>query len=130
MYRGAHAFSVDIHSKNITAVVSTPKDITLAVEQTLACNIGDLDASKPVTVTWTESDGKAVANGDDYSIAQGTVDGSGNQISVLTIKTAKLKTFTSPSSVTYKCSVKSSLYATSPTSANVDVVGNVLKFGK
>ena len=115
---------------NYAAVAATPKDITLAVEQTLACNIGDLDASQPVTVTWAESAGTPVADGDDYSIAQGTVDGSGNQISVLTIKTAKLKTFTSPSSVTYKCSVKSSLYATSPASANVDVVGNVLKFGK
>ena len=96
----------------------------------MACNIGDLDASKPVTVTWTESDGKAVADGDDYGIAQGTVDGDGNQISVLTIKTVKLATFTSPSVVTYKCSVKSSLYEDSPPSTNVDVEANVLKFGK
>ena len=96
----------------------------------MACNIGGLEASQPVTVTWAESGGAPVADGDDYSIAQGSVDDSGNQRSVLTIKTGKLATFTSPSVVTYKCSVKSSLYEDSPPSTNVDVEANVLKFGK
>ena len=96
----------------------------------MACNIGDLDASQPVTVTWAESGGTPVADGDDYGIAQGTVDGDGNQISVLTIKTVKLATFTSPSVVTYKCSVESSQYEDSPPSTNVDVVANILKFGE
>ena len=59
-----------------------------------------------------------------------TVDSSGNQAAELTIKTAKLDAFSSSSSVTYKCSVKSSQFTDSPASEYVDVVVNILKLGE
>ena len=61
---------------------------------------------------------------------QGSVDGSGNQVAELTIKAAKLAAFTSLSSVTYKCSVKSGQYTDSPASDYVDIVANILKLGE
>ena len=66
----------------------------------------------------------------NYSLSQGSVDGSGNQEAVLTIKPAKLSSFASPSSVTYKCSVTSSQYIDSPASSETDVIANVLKLGR
>ncbi|XP_063683571.1 uncharacterized protein LOC134818085 [Bolinopsis microptera] len=117
-------------SSKVFTVTSTPKSITTAVDQTLTCNIGGLDNSgSPATVTWKDSAGQEVVRTDttNYGWTQGTVDSSGNQAAELTIKTAKLDGFSSPSSVTYKCSVKSSQYTDSPASDYVDVVANILK---
>lgn len=114
----------------ISAVTSTAKQVTTAVDQTLTCTIGELDASgTPVTVTWTDPSNGAVSDGDtaNYVLAQGTVDGSGVQNAELTIKAAKLASFTGQASFTYKCSVG---YDGSPASAPIDVVANVLTFGK
>ena len=122
------------HEPNISAVTSTPKDITTAVDQTLTCTIGGLDANSgtPATVTWKDNVGDVVEISDtqNYGLEQGSVDGSGNQVAELTIKAAKLAAFTSLSSVTYKCSVKSGQYADSPTSDYVDIVANILKLGE
>ena len=117
---------------NISAVASTPKSVTTAVEQTLTCEIGGLESGHPVTVVWKDSDGAVVSDMDatNYSLSQGTVDGSGNQVAVLTIKTPKLSSFASQMSFTYKCSVTSSQYPGSPASNEVDVIANVLRLGR
>ncbi|XP_063675242.1 uncharacterized protein LOC134811997 [Bolinopsis microptera] len=117
-------------SSKVFTVTSTRKNINTAVDQTLTCNIGGLDASgTPATVTWKDNAGAEVETSDtsNYGLEQGSVDGSGNQVAVLTIKTAKLAAFASPSSVTYKCSVKSSQYTNSPASEEVDVIADILK---
>ena len=117
---------------NFSAVTSTPKSITTAVDQTLTCTISGLDTSYPVTVTWKDPNGAAVLNSDtnNYAMSPGTVDSSGNQIAVLTIKAAKLADYASSTALTYKCLVKSSQYASSPESGDVDVVANVLTLSK
>ena len=98
----------------------------------MTCTIGGLDASgTPVTVTWKDNVGQVLTSDTQYyGMEQGSVDGSGNQVAELTIKAAKLAAFTSLSSVTYKCSVKSGQYADSPASDYVDVVANILKLGE
>jgi len=96
----------------------------------LTCTIGELDASgTPVTVTWKDSSDATVSNSDtsNYVLVEGTVDGSGEQNAVLTIKTAKLASYSAQASFTYKCSVQ---YSGSPASTEKDVVANVLTFGK
>ena len=120
------------HDWNISAVASTRKDITTAVDQTLTCNIGGLDANgTPATVTWKDNAGTEVEESDtsNYGLDHGLVDGSGNQVAVLTIKAAKLAAFVSLSSVTYTCSVKSSQYTDSPASEDLDVIAHILKIG-
>ena len=116
---------------NISAVTSTPKSVTTAVEQTLICEIGGLDSGHPVTVVWKDPDGAVVLDMDttNYSLSQGTVDGSGNQVAVLTIKTPKLSSFADQMSFTYKCSVTSSQYSDSPASSEIDVIANIVKLG-
>ena len=94
----------------------------------MTCVIGGLDANgDPVTVTWKDPSGVAVLDSDttNYGLAQGTVDGSGVQNAVLTIKVAKLGGFSS--SFTYKCSAQ---YSGSPSSGEIDVVADILTFGK
>ena len=105
--------------------------MTTDVDQTLTCKIGELDDSHPVTVAWKDPDDAAVSDSDtnNYGLSQGEVDGSGNQEAVLTIKPAKLLSFGSDSTFTYKCSVTSSQYSDSPASSEIDVVANVLKLG-
>ena len=117
---------------NISAVTSTLKSVTTAVQQTLTCTIGGLDSGHPVTVAWKDPDGAAVPDTGDtnYSLSQGSVDGSGNQEAVLTIKPTKLSSFASQTTFTYKCSVTSSQYSGSPASSEIDVVANVVKLGK
>ena len=112
---------------NISAVTSTPKSVTTAVEQTLTCKVEGLDDSHPVTVAWKDPDNAAVSDSDtdNYSLSQGEVDGSGNQEAVLTIKTAKLSDFNGQTSFTYKCSVTSSQYPNSLPSTDVDVIANI-----
>ena len=100
----------------------------------MTCTIGGLDANSgtPAIVTWKDNDDAKVKTSDtqNYGLVQGSVDSSGNQVAELTIKAAKLAAFTSLSSVTYKCSVKSGQYTDSPTSDYVDVVANILKLGE
>ena len=117
---------------NISAVTSTPKSVTTAVEQTLTCKVEGLDDSHPVTVAWKDPDDAAVSDSDtaNYALSQGVVDGSGNQEAVLTIKTAKLSDFNDQASFTYTCSVTSSQYPDSPASSEEDVVANVLTLGR
>ena len=98
----------------------------------MTCTISGLDADNAVAVTWKDPDGATVS--DDvvnYDLLAGTVDGSGVQNAVLTIKAAKLAdAFADHSSFTYKCSVTSSQYTASPPSTEVDVVANVVTLGK
>ena len=118
------------YKPNISAVDSTPKDVTTAVDQMLTCAISGLDATHAVVVTWKDPVGGAVSDDDNYDLLAGTVDGSGDQNAVLTVKVAKLTTFAGDSSFTYKCSVTSSQYPDSPPSSDVEVVANVMKQGK
>jgi len=96
----------------------------------LTCAINGLDATHAVVVTWKDPADGAVSDDDDYDLVAGTVDGSGVQNAVLTVKVAKLATFDGQTSFTYKCSVTSSQYSDSPPSSDVDVVANVVKLGK
>ncbi|KAL5247349.1 hypothetical protein ACHWQZ_G019273 [Mnemiopsis leidyi] len=115
-------------SLKVFTLTSTAKQVTTAVDQTLTCTIGELDASgTPVTVTWTDPDGAIISNIDtaNYALAQGTVDGTGVQNAELTIKTDILGAFSSQTTFTYKCSAQ---YSGSPASSNIDVVANVLTF--
>ncbi|KAL5250884.1 hypothetical protein ACHWQZ_G016582 [Mnemiopsis leidyi] len=126
--RGAQTRETEVSLKVFT-VTSTPKQVTTAVDQTLTCTIGELDASgTPVTVTWKDSSDATVSNSDtsNYVLVEGTVDGSGEQNAVLTIKSAKLASYSAQASFTYKCSVQ---YSGSPASTEIDVVANVLTFG-
>ena len=99
----------------------------------MTCTITGLDASgAAATIIWKDNDGAEVKGTDttNYDLEAGTVDGSGVQNAVLTVKIAKLSAFTSDSSFTYKCSVTSSQYPDSPPSSDVDVVANVVTLGK
>lgn len=97
----------------------------------MTCTISGLDADNAVAVTWKYPDGATVSDDDNYDLLAGTVDGSGVQNAVLTIKAAKLAdAFADHSSFTYKCSVTSSQYTASPPSTEVDVVANVVTLGK
>ena len=111
-------------------VISTRKQITTTVDQTLTCTIEALDASgTPVTVAWTDPDDAVISDSDteNYVLSQGTVDNSGVQNAELTIKAAKLASFAGQDSFTYKCAVG---YTGSEMSASIDVVAYVLTFGK
>ena len=103
------------------------------MEQTLTCTVRELDASgDPVTIIWKDPTGAVVEESDttNYAVNQGTIDESGVQNAVLTIKPAQLTSFSSQTTFTYKCSVTSSQYSSSPASSEVDVVANVLTFGE
>ena len=107
--------------------------MTTAVDQTLTCTIGELDANgAAVTVSWKDPSGNVVSASDipNYELTPGAVDGSGVQNAELKIKAQKMGTFSSQTTFTYKCSVTSSQYPGSPASEDVDVVANVLTFGK
>ena len=105
-----------------------PKVITNAVEQTLACSMSDVDAAKELVVTWTKEDGSALPAG--VTSVAGSVDAGGVQKSVLTISAEAAKSMPRGKDVTYKCSAKSSQFASSPKSPAVDVVGSVLDLSK
>ena len=96
----------------------------------MTCTISGLDANKAVAVTWNDPGSATVSDDNDYDLLAGTVDGSGVQNAVLTVKVAKLAAFVSDSSFTYKCSVTSSQYPDSPPSTELDVVANVVTLGK
>ena len=114
-----------------SAVSSTPKQVTTAVliDQTLTCVIEELDTNGiPVTVTWKDPTGAVVGDSDttNYALSEGDVQ-NGVQNAELTIKAVKVATFSGQSSFTYKCSVQ---YSGSPASTDIDVVANVLAYGK
>ncbi|KAL5264012.1 hypothetical protein ACHWQZ_G005188 [Mnemiopsis leidyi] len=70
----------------------------------LTCSITQL--LNTVSVQWRDSIGQVIDNDSDYTVNQGTRDGSGNQYSTLQISTTKLQTLGS-TSVTYTCQVLS-----------------------
>ena len=101
----------------ISAITSTTKSITTTKDETLTCTIGELDASgTAVTVSWKDPEGGAVSESDttNYELTEGTVSSEGIQLAELVIKSAKLAGFSDQDSVTYTCSVRSSLYPDSP----------------
>ena len=101
----------------------------MAVDQTLTCTIGELDASgTAVTVTWKDPSGGPVSSDTtNYELTPGTVDGSGVQNAEMKIKAGKLADFSGQTTFTYKCSAQ---YSGSPASTEIDVVANVKTFGK
>ena len=106
------------------------KKVTTAVEQTLTCIIGELDANgTPVTVKWRDPDDNKVSEADssNYSLFPGAVDSNGVQNAKLTITALKLAEFSSLTTFTHKCSVQ---YSGSPASLPADVVANILSFGQ
>ena len=117
----------------ISALSSDAKYIALAIDQTLTCTVSDLVVGQDaVQVFWRESsDGDALtADGTLYDIEQGTVTSEGTQVSVLTIKADKLSTINADeTSLTYKCSAKSTQYPDSAESQQIEVVGNILTYG-
>ena len=118
----------DSSDYNFSAVSSAPKQVTTAVDQTLTCVIEELDTNgTPVTVTWEDPTDTLVGDSDttNYVLSQGEVQ-SGVQNAELTVKAAKLASFSGQSSFTYKCSVQ---YSGSPASSDIDVVANVLTYG-
>ena len=118
----------DSSNYNFSAVSSTLKQVTTAVDQTLTCVIEELDTNgTPVTVTWKDPTDTVVEDSDttNYVLSQGEVQ-SGVQNAELTVKAVRLASFSGQSSFTYKCSVQ---YSGSPASSNIDVVANVLTYG-
>ena len=82
-------------------------------------------------MAWKDPLDNTVTDDDDYDIDNGAPGGSGTQSAELTIKTAKLLSdFDGESSLTYKCSMKSTLHPDSPISSDVKVkvlnLGNIL----
>ena len=118
----------DSSNFNFSAVSSTPKQVTTAVDQTLTCVIEELDTNgTPVTVTWKDPTDTEVEDSDttNYVLSQGEVQ-SGVQKAELTVKAVKLASFSGQSLFTYKCSVQ---YPGSPASSDIDVVANILTYG-
>ena len=106
-------------------MTSKPKDITSTARQTLTCTITGLDEKHPVTVTWRDTNGAVVADDEDYDLNAGSVS-SGKQDAVLTINEVKMSTFATLSSITYKCSVKSTQYSgMAASNPATDVVANL-----
>ena len=99
--------------------------MTTTTHQTLTCEIRNLDQDNAVDVTWKDPKNQEVLDSDttNYSLDPGSVNGDGNQEAVLTIKQVKMESFTS--TFTYKCSVKSNQYPTSPPSAEIEVVAEI-----
>ena len=105
-------------------------DATIAVDQTLTCNIEEV--TKAVDVTWKDKDGGDITHHQGgYTINKGTVDSSTNvQVSTLTIAAATLSELDTTSPLTWKCAAKSTLYPDSEKSAESNVVVTFLTFGK
>ena len=93
-------------------MTSTPTSVTNNSEQKLTCHISGLDEYQSVTVTWKDPDDEVVSDDSNHSQDRGTADINGYQEAVLTIKQAKMQTYTS--TFTYKCSVKSTQFPDSP----------------
>ncbi len=103
--------------------------VTTAVNQIISCDISGLGAA--ATVEWLGPDNDTPISESDtgnYLVEHGTGSFSGgSQKTTLTILPAKLGSISSPA--TYKCSVTSGKYSSSPASKK-DVVVTVLAYGK
>ena len=79
------------------------RTVSTVHDQTLSCIITDL--LDTVTVQWKQSDKSVIQTDSRFTVAQGAVDQAGQQISTLTVTSAKLVS-DSPST-TYYCTVLS-----------------------
>ena len=103
------------------------RSVVTANDQTITCAITGL--SQTATVSWTGPDG-AMSDGTEYTVAQGTDDGSGAQDSTLTIKTAKLEALVALGTTsTFTCHITSGEYTESETSSKAMTL-TTLTFGK
>ena len=91
------------------------KSVVTASAQTITCAITGLSAT--ATVSWTDPDGAAIADGAgaDYTVDQGTESG-GEQDSTLTITSTKLQALDTSS--TFTCEVTSGEYTDSDAASN------------
>ena len=103
-------------------------DATTAVAQTLTCNVGDV--TQAVDVSWKDSDGNAITDGQGgYIITKGPVDDNNVQKSTLTVSARTLGALSNTASpLTWKCAAKSTLYAESEISPYFDVVVTFLPY--
>ena len=103
--------------KIISSAIATSgdKSLTTGKDQIISCTISSLGAA--ATVKWIGPDNNDVPTNDysKYIIDEGNTGyGRGSQTTQVIIKAAKMVEAVAPE--TYKCSVTSSLYATSPAS--------------
>ena len=103
------------------------RSVVTASDQTITCAISGLSVSQTATVSWTDPAGATISDGDDYTVVEGTADGSGEQESTLTIKTIKLQALETTS--TFTCDVTSGQYADSETASNTMIL-TTLTFGR
>ena len=103
------------------------RTITTAKEQTIICSISGLSENTPVT--WIDPDNNDISNTDtdNYVIDQGSF-AFGIKSATLTITTAKLATLTSGD--TFKCKLKSTLYATYSPDVEKEMTLTLLELGK
>ena len=86
--------------------------------------------SLTATVSWKDPDGATIADGANYTVVEGTVNGSGEQESVLTIKTAKLEALVAIGTTsTFTCDVTSGEYPDSEAASNTMTL-TTLTFGR
>ena len=106
-----------LNISSLAVNTSGDKSLTTGKDQVLSCTITSLDAA--ATVKWIDPAGSDVPTNDPTNYI--VVDGSGtyssstnSQTTQLTIKAAKMATIST--AATYKCSVTSGQYSTSPAS--------------
>lgn len=105
------------------------KSITTAVDQTLTCLIGELTVTpekQPVSVRWKDPEGNIIlSTNENYVTSPGTLDSSGTQSALLTIKPEQSRKLATSS--IYQCSVKSRQYPDSPDTEFIDLKVTVKK---
>jgi hypothetical protein len=113
---------------NISAISPEAMKATIAVDQTLTCNIGDV--TQAVDVSWKNNDGGEVKTGEGgYTVTKGAIVG-GKQASTLKIAAATLAAISDTSKpLTWKCAAKSTLYPDSEISAYKDLIVTFLNKG-
>ena len=89
-------------------------------DQTIACAMTGLSQTANATVSWKDPDGATISDGDNYTVVDGTVNGSGEQESTLTIKTTKLQTLGTAS--VFTCVVTSGMYPASEAASNTSCI--------
>jgi hypothetical protein len=105
------------------------RNVVTATDQKLSCGITGLSAS--TSVTWVDTDNLSILDTDteNYSIDQGSYSG-GSKTSTLTIKKAKLDTFTAGQTYNYKCKLKSAQYPDDSPFVINPMVLTILELGK
>ena len=103
------------------------KSVSTAKEQAIICSISGLSENTPVT--WIDPDDNDISNTDtdNYVIDQGSFV-FGIKSATLTITTAKLATLTSGD--TFKCKLKSTLYASYSPDVEKEMTLTLLELGK